>query len=112
MAAYTSLDLNLWEDFTAEVRRLREQEPALHAMAPGAQIPGLLFRGQREASWKLETTLERSRPSSLSLYDYYRAIWACKAQIEAHTGRYWTTTRLRTFLEKAIDSDAGFFFKT
>lgn len=111
VAEFTTLDLNAWEDFAEAVADLRAQEPALRAMAKGAEIPGLLFRGQREASWKLETTLERSRPRSLRLYDYYRAIWGAKAQIEAHTGRYWTTLRLKTFLEKATDSEAGLYFK-
>jgi hypothetical protein len=47
MAEYVTLDLNVWEDFTDAVRDLREQEPALRMMAGGAQVPNLLFRGQR-----------------------------------------------------------------
>ena len=89
MAEYRIEDLNVWEDFTDAVRDLRVQEQALRASSPGVRIPALLFRGQREASWRLETTMERYGTTSLSLMHYYTSIWAAKSQIEAHTGQRW-----------------------
>jgi FRG domain len=111
MAEYTTLDLNVWEDFIDAVTDLRAQELPLRAKSPGVRIPALLFRGQREASWKLETTLERYGTTSLSLLHYYSSIWAAKSQIEAHTGQRWEIEGTREYLERTIDSDAGLFFK-
>lgn len=111
MAEYRIEDLNVWEDFTDAVRDLRVQEQALRASSPGVRIPALLFRGQREASWRLETTMERYGTTSLSLMHYYTSIWAAKSQIEAHTGQRWEIEGTREYREKTIDSDAGLFFK-
>lgn len=87
MAEYNVLDLKVWEDFLDKIRSLREQEASLKAKL--GYVPNLLFRGQREAGWKLETTLERSRPNSLSLSSYYHAISRTLPQIEAHTQEKW-----------------------
>jgi hypothetical protein len=112
MAEYRTEDLNSWADFVAAVEDLTLETRALTGKHHGIRIPDLLFRGQREASWKLDTTLERHRPSSLSLGHYYTSIWAAKSQIEAHTQQQWDIELPNTYREKTRDSDAGFFFKT
>jgi hypothetical protein len=110
MAKNTTLDLDVWEDFVSEIRNFMARNVALHAKA-GVRIADPLFRGQREASWELETTLERYCPPCVSLYDYYRSIWAAKSQIEAYTGQTWKILSRRRFLQKASDSVAGLYFK-
>jgi hypothetical protein len=112
MAEYRKEDLNSWADFVEAVRNLQEQTPALRALHAGIRIPDLLFRGHHEASWTLDTTLERSKPSSLSLAHYYTSISAALPQIEAHTGQRWEIERPDIYREKTRDSDAGFYFKT
>jgi hypothetical protein len=89
MAEYVTEDLKSWSDFTKAITLLRHEHAASRNKQLGVYIPGFLFRGQREAQWKLKTTLERYEPSSLSLVNYYSSIWAAKPQIEAHTGRQW-----------------------
>lgn len=111
MAEYRTEDLNTWGDFVQAVGDLEAQTPALRARHPGSRIPDLLFRGQHEAAWKLETTLERHQPASLSLAHYYTPIWAAKSQIEAHTEQRWEIEPPNTYREKTRDSDAGLFFK-
>jgi hypothetical protein len=111
MAQFTTIDLDAWEDFTSHVKDLRDQEPALTSLARGAEIPCLLFRGHRESSWKLETTLERYQPRSLTLYDYFRSILVARPQIEAHTGQPWRLPTPRLFLKWAIDPTAALFLK-
>jgi hypothetical protein len=74
-------------DFVNAVEDLQLETRALRAHHLGVRIPDLLFRGQREADWKLETTLERYRPASLSMAHYYTSIWAAKSQILRDTAR-------------------------
>src|SRR6266852_7735793 len=86
---YNKLDLSVWGDYVDAVQELQARTPALRAKHPGVRIPDVLFRGQREAAWKLETTLERYHPTSLSLSHYYTSISAARPQIEAHTTQRW-----------------------
>lgn len=111
MAEYRTENLNSFDDFVDAVEGLKAQTPALRAKRPYVRVPELLFRGQREATWTLETTLERYNPASLSLGSYYTSIWAAKSQIEAHTGQRWEIEAPNTYRDKARDSDAGFAFK-
>jgi hypothetical protein len=111
MAEYHKEDLTCWEDLVDAIKGLQDQTPALRAQHPGIHIPDLLFRGQREAAWTLDTTLERYKPSSLSLAHYYTSIWAALPQIEAHTQQRWEIEPPNTYRDKTRDSDAGFYFK-
>jgi hypothetical protein len=111
MAEYQIQDLDSWDEFTAIVASLQAETPVLRAKYLGVRIPDLLFRGQREASWTLDTTLERYKPSSLSLAHYYTSIWAALPQIEAHTQQRWELEPPNTYREKTRDSDAGLYFK-
>lgn len=111
MAEHRKEDLSCWEDFVEAVKGLQAQTPALRAKHPYVRIPDLLFRGQREANWTLETTLERYKPSSLTLGHYYTSIWAALPQIEAHTQQRWEIELPNTYRDKTRDSDAGFYFK-
>jgi hypothetical protein len=54
-----------WEDFEQEVKKLRSQYDKDHAQ--------LIFRGQGNSEWKLETTLERNLVGDpkMRLKDYY-----------------------------------------
>jgi len=54
-----------WEAFEKEVKTLR----ATHTK----ESAPLIFRGQGDSDWKLETTLERNaRESKMLVSDYYR----------------------------------------
>jgi hypothetical protein len=71
------IELDSWEEFLAEVALLRK---SLHSPP--------VFRGQRDASWPLSTTLERTQ-SQMLFSDYYRIISRVKPQIESLTGNEW-----------------------
>jgi hypothetical protein len=111
MAEYHTKDLNKWDDFLEAVEGLKAQTLALREKTPGVRIPDLLFRGQRESDWTLETTLERYHPALLTIAHYYTSIWAAKSQIEAYTEQRWEIEPPDTYRDKARDSDAGLFFK-
>lgn len=77
-----------WEAFEAQLRELRITYDRLRTDNPG-KVSNLLFRGQSDACWQLETTLERNAPRFLKAIDYYKRAHAAKAQIEASTGEAW-----------------------
>jgi hypothetical protein len=49
----------------------------------------LLFRGQSNAEWKLETTLERFIGKDISLKRYYQRVLISKPQIETYLNDKW-----------------------
>jgi FRG domain len=100
--------LKNWEQFNTEYEKLvdycekkRQQNHPLLVSRP-------LFRGQANAQWRLNTTLERyTQSEACALKDYYRHIHSTKAEIETYTGREWripSPTRYDTWLDKQGDS--------
>jgi FRG domain-containing protein len=79
-ARMQSIDLETWEQFQEELK------------TRDISIDGrYLFRGQRNASWSLDTTLERRRLRDYGFLDYYRLICTVRPQIESFTGTTWGT---------------------
>src|SRR5262245_31335834 len=71
--------IETWEEFTSQVAGLRR-----------TSLQPLLFRGQANASWGLNSTLERRAKSErLPIREYYRLIKKIKPQIETFTGLRW-----------------------
>jgi len=75
------IELSAWEEFEDQVRSLKDLTKA--------SISGLLFRGQDDSSWPLDTTLERSGRRNFPIKDYYRVIGGIKPQIETFTAMEW-----------------------
>lgn len=70
-----------WEDFESRLKRLRED--------CRGDIPTLLYRGQGNEGYHLETSLERERKPSMRIGDYYRLMAKIKPEIETLTGKNW-----------------------
>lgn len=83
-------DLGSWNEFRTEIDILNAHTKTLKTNE-FSYVSNLLFRGQRNATWGLTTTLERYSQKHLNAKDYFRSILAAKPQIEAHTGREWNT---------------------
>lgn len=111
MAEYRREDLASWNDFVAAVNRLQVDTRTRRARLPGTIIPDLLFRGHREADWTLDTTLERAKPSSLSLAHYYTAISAALPQVEAHTQEKWEINPVHAYRDMARKASADLYFR-
>jgi hypothetical protein len=98
--------LGCWAEFKNEIARIREKYgyhqvtiPEDIDLAKGAELAGtrvyrrkktVLFRGQSDASWPIQTTLERktdSRPIHIAEYVTYADY--CVNEIESFTGRSW-----------------------
>ena len=80
--------VSCWDDFEIQ---LRELEKILYEQK--GEFPPLsskyLFRGQGNASWSLETTLDRFSSERPSLFDYYQYAFRASYRIVAFTGTKW-----------------------
>ena len=82
------LDVDRWEDLEAEIRKLEDKRRTLAANSDRS-VSEMLFRGQPNASWGLETTLERTARRDVSLKQYYRWISVLRPEVESLTERRW-----------------------
>jgi hypothetical protein len=70
-----------WEDCEAELRAIMQ--------ANEKSIIGVWFRGQANAEWPLESTLERKVGDQYALSDYYELIHSIKPAVETFTNSSW-----------------------
>jgi FRG domain len=89
-------DVTTWKEFeggSAQIEHAVNVQIgyAVEGMGLNTQYkPTLLYRGHGNATWTLQTTLERRLGGQhMSLADYYRKAYAAKHEIGAHTGRTW-----------------------
>jgi len=79
-------NIGSWREFQEEVRSLRERQ-----QSSDRPVWPLLFRGQRNAAWSLDTTLERRQGGvGMRFIDYYRHISSMRPEIETFTGHKWS----------------------
>jgi hypothetical protein len=78
-------DVKTWDEFKAEILNLHME--CKNSTESANTL--LLFRGQENSCWPLDTTLERNRRKML-FKDYYRSISRIKPQIESLTGTSWS----------------------
>ena len=83
-----SITMEKWGQF-ADIVKLVDSSVEKMKATRSNYVPAPLWRGQSNAAWALQTTLERFNPSIKSFADYYRAAYASRPQIEAFTGREW-----------------------
>jgi hypothetical protein len=77
-------NLDTWEEFERELKELRQAREDVSESPRSA----LLFRGQGNSCWLLDTTLERERERVL-FRDYYRVISKIRPQIETLIENEW-----------------------
>ena len=73
--------LKTWEELQSEVDSLIK--------SPGDKSESLLFRGQADSDWKLDTTMERNLMSPIYLDRYYRFAFTAKSRLETLTNLSW-----------------------
>jgi hypothetical protein len=111
-----TVTLSTWEEFLQKVTDLREQfELPEDSISTG----GLLFRGQSNSEWKLETTLERAAGAGVSLMNYFRKVSCCLPLVESFTDRQWNLPTYEDYLNsctvydnlimKSVDKGLEFF---
>lgn len=92
-------NLHKWEDFEKELLAIQAQ-----LRTPRGRGPHLLFRGQENSSWKLETTLERNGQSGMLFSDYYRVISVVRPQVESLMGVSWGAMPEYPDVQKLMDN--------
>jgi FRG domain len=96
-------NLATWEDFGKELYRIRKRLRALNR-----REPHLLFRGQENSSWKLETTLERNGQRGMLFSDYYRVISVVRPQVESLMAVSWGAMPEYADVKKSMDNPGEF----
>jgi hypothetical protein len=91
-----TIDLNSWESFEKSVsslfsewKKLKTEKHPLHVSTP-------LFRGHSNASWKLETTLERFIDRPIEAGDYCRTIRSVRPAVVSITGKEWNIPEFKS----------------
>lgn len=103
-----------WADYEAaieEIRRHQYEWPLGSNQFVTAPRDGFLFRGQPDARWKLETTLDRYLPDAITVREYYRYAFRVKHRLETYTARKWDIPNPPEYEKWLATQDAGLFFE-
>src|SRR6267142_607832 len=90
-------DVNSWDELEDKIKEIKTK----HQKA----ISGLLFRGQGNSSWPLQTTLERRTGPKFPVHDYYFLILRIKDQIETFTNTQWEVPDYTTIRKLTTEFD-------
>ena len=85
--------LNDWSEFPAEMNRIRDRYGTIRTELSDGRVlttpNAILFRGQANADWQLQTTLERRTEKELSVGEYIQKANAVVNELESSTGKHW-----------------------
>lgn len=90
MGDWEGQDIDNWEEFEKRLQRLNELQANV-LRGHGGRSSTMLFRGQRDAGWNLETSLERECTWDITLDEYFRVVTSIQPEIERQTEKRWTT---------------------
>lgn len=88
-----------WDEVEQEVAALRR------TVGDFGEPVDLLFRGQADSEWLLETTLERSPAHLAKFAEYYELISRVKPHIESVTGKEWITPSVTEIRNRTREYD-------
>jgi FRG domain len=80
--------LNGWAAFESAASRMLDDFEKRRTQVKG-YMSHPLFRGQANAEWRLQTTLERFSPKSWTVSDYFALIKVARLAVGSLTGRVW-----------------------
>ena len=95
------LEANTFEEYEQRIKEIRTRLSVLNKCSNCSHVSDLLFRGHRDASWKLETSLERqprnsNRDDNLGVTEYYEKILGIQSRVESLADQSW---KLQPFCE-------------
>jgi hypothetical protein len=94
-----------WDDFEDSLRELEKLRNDRLNGRPSSSASEYLFRGHSDASWLLETTLDRFFSKRLSLTQYYRFALMARSRVETFTGIRWDIPTLDGYESWLRDHD-------
>ncbi|OPY67942.1 MAG: FRG domain protein [Syntrophorhabdus sp. PtaU1.Bin050] len=81
-----------WSEFEAKIKEIKETY--------ATSVPPICYRGQADATWKLETTLERYSKSRWTVENYLKLALQCAPEIESFTNQRWYLMKIEQIKEK------------
>lgn len=106
--ALTVWTVKSWKGFCGKVDLIRTGTTIAGRVNTVSKVSTLLFRGQADAKWTLDTTLERFDNSLTLMERYYRGSARARSQIEAHTKKTWRIMRWPSYRKITTDSNTNF----
>jgi FRG domain-containing protein len=91
-----------WEQFEVELSELQRQANT----RPGYKT-ALLFRGQGDALWPLDTTLERAGRRAMKLSEYHHLIASIQTEVESFAGYEWRVPTFESVVQVFSEYDSG-----
>ncbi len=110
-ASILTIELNSWDEYENTITELRKKYGTRTGPdspeEPNIKKSDLLFRGQSDSNWPIETTLERTTKAAYTIIDYLDLIDRCANEIESLTGNTWA---LKSYPEacREIDNNQDF----
>ncbi len=99
-----SVELNSWTDFPQAVADIRGEFGTRTVEVPDKGPVTLdnqiLFRGDADSTWTLQTTLERATDSPITVQRYLQRADSCVNEIESVTGRQWNLQPYRDIIKE------------
>jgi hypothetical protein len=103
------ITLKNWDEFQQEIDKL-ESETEVKKATSQSHVSNLIFRGQSNYKWNLETTLERYIEDELSLKDYHKIILIAQNRIETFTNKKWEVPSIEKIYEWHNKSSKVFIY--
>lgn len=102
-----------FEEFETCIRLIREKCVQIRCESE-LSVSDLLFRGQGDASWKLETTLERqpwnsNRDNNLGVMEYYKKILDIQSRVESLAKQSWKLQPLFEYRKGLLTNTPHYF---
>lgn len=102
----TQRDFETWEELEKFSLQLSSDAHPAESERSSGYYSDLLFRGQANHEWFLETTLQRASPNLVYLSDYYRIVAIAQTHIESMSPVRWQEVNYPEIAEELSNYDA------
>jgi hypothetical protein len=83
------IELKCWEEFEKHITSLIMEKDDLKRLRKPLYVSTPLFRGQANASWELETTLDRVVKRDFGKEEYFKTVRSVRSAVISITGKEW-----------------------
>ncbi len=94
-----TIDLNSWTDFAPTLKKIQDEFGTYEIMGH-VEKNKILYRGQADFNWKLQTTLERFDKKSWSISRYAQLLKICSIELESFTDHNYALPSMKALNEK------------